>query len=97
MKYTVIRVGFGENASSLARKYKTTERSLFLLNDNPLFFEGERLIAAEFHGKTCVARPFDTAETVATRTGTRKEEVIRLNGTDKFFPGQNVVLSDYDE
>lgn len=51
MKYTVIRVGFGENASSLARKYKTTERSLFLLNDNPLFFEGERLIAAEFHGK----------------------------------------------
>ena len=93
MKYTVIRVGFGENASSLARKYKTTERSLFLLNDNPLFFEGERLIAAEFHGKTCVARPFDTAETVATR----KEEVIRLNGTDKFFPGQNVILSDYDE
>jgi len=90
MKYTVIRVGFGENASSLARKYKTTERSLFLLNDNPL-------IAAEFHGKTCVARPFDTAETVAKRTGTRKEEVIRLNGTDKFFPGQNVILSDYDE
>ena len=89
MKYTVIRVGFGENASSLARKYKTTERSLF--------FEGERLIAAEFHGKTCVARPFDTAETVAKRTGTRKEEVIRLNGTDKFFPGQNVILSDYDE
>ena len=94
MKYTVIRVGFGENASSLARKYKTTERSLFLLNDNPLFFEGERLIAAEFHG---VARPFDTAETVAKRTGIRKEEVIRLNGTDKFFPGQNVILSDYDE
>lgn len=97
MKYTVIRVGFGENASSLARKYKTTERSLFLLNDNPLFFEGERLIAAEFHGKSCVAKPFDTAETVAKRTGTRKEEVIRLNGTDKFFPGQNVILSDYDE
>ena len=69
----------------------------YLTLNNPLFFEGERLIAAEFHGKTCVARPFDTAETVAKRTGTRKEEVIRLNGTDKFFPGQNVILSDYDE
>lgn len=96
MKYTVIRVGFGENASSLARKYKTTERSLFLLNE-PLFFEGERLIVSEFHGKTCVAKPFDTAESIAKRHGVTKNDVVRLNGTDKFFPGQNVILSDYDE
>ena len=96
MKYTVIRVGFGENASSLARKYKTTERSLFLLN-NPLFFEGERLIIMEFSGKSCVAKPFDTAESIAKRTGVDKNEIIRLNGTDKFFLGQNVILTDYAE
>lgn len=97
MKYTVIRVGFARERLIFGKKIQNDRKVAFLLNDNPLFFEGERLIAAEFHGKTCVARPFDTAETVAKRTGTRKEEVIRLNGTDKFFPGQNVILSDYDE
>ena len=96
MKYTVIRVGSGDTAGSLARKYNTTERSIFLLN-NPSFFEGERLIIRENSGGIYTVGPFDTADSIADKCGISKEKLIKLNGTDKFFLGQSVLISDDGE
>ncbi len=94
MEYIVISVGKDDTAKTVARKYKATERSLFSLNGNPEFFEGERLIVLKTDGVSYTVQPFDTVENVAEKFGTTAEEVRRLNGVDRIFLGQTIILPD---
>lgn len=93
MAYVVISVTKFDTAASLSRKYNTTERSLFSLN-NPLFYEGERLIAEVSEARRYTVLPFDTLPSIAEKHRTTVEVLQKLNGVSQIFLGQTLLLPD---
>lgn len=92
MEYIVISVGKNDTAKTVSHKYKATEKSLFLLNGKPEFFEGERLIVLKTEGTPYTVQPFDTIETLSAKFGTTAEELMRINGVKNIFLGQTIIL-----
>lgn len=92
MEYTVIQVTRGDTAAKLARKYKTTERSLFALNGTPSFTEGERLIVATDNRRYTV-KPLDTIESIAVKFSTTVQNLSAANGgLTEIFLGETLFL-----
>lgn len=91
MAYVVVSVTKYDTAASLSRKYNTTERSLFSLN-NPRFYEGERLIVEVSDGRRYTVQPFDTLNSIAKKFNTTASVLEALNGVSQIFLGQSLVV-----
>lgn len=89
----VISVGKHDTADTVSRKYKTTERSLFLLN-KPVFYEGERLIVEIDEAKRYTVMPFDTLSSIAEKLNTTVEALKARNGVERVFLGQSLIIPD---
>jgi LysM domain. len=96
MSFIVVRVENGDTAETIAAKYNTSVRLIFLHN-NPLFFEGERLIIEIVNGRCYTAMPFDTLDSIAKKHNVTAEALSELNGVKRVFLGQQIFIPEVEK
>lgn len=83
----VHRVCENQTVTSIAILYGTTPKKIISLNNLTAPPEKNALLYIERgSNRLYLVRPSDTLEKIAVKTGVSSEELLRLNGSDAFFP-----------